>query len=501
MLKQVVSALILSLFVYSSLSNQAISQSSQVLEQAADDKNISQSEASPLSQLGTEYHNGIELLQNRFRIDYVVDEITMIFFREFGSAPIVLVQPDGTKIFQSDADGESIFWFDSATYDMISIKNPTPGPWQAVGQITPESRVMVISELALHADPLPKMIFSGEILKQTAYLSNNGIPIDYTAFRDVVELTISLSSTNNPNFNNFGANTEIVAFFEDNGKGMDERPLDGTFTGQFNLAIADGEWIPTFTVSTPMFTREQVDPNIMLLANPIKVDIEIDGGGEGYHNLIVDAQREYVDMSTLLIDGKVRFPNGDIQNFSITDMSADVREYLIVNYEYGVYRVKLTAYGNTIEGREFILDVPEYSFLTEEPKPVVAAVESEDNGNPKIDGSTGNNSLSKNEIEKPDSEMSTSMLVSLIVGINIFLLVVGSVLIWWLTSDKKIDFKFGRKSKAPSKEPTDEKATVENAGFFARIFKRKPKELPKENKPQNKQESNPGFMDLEIPKE
>ena len=100
---------------------------------------------------------------------------------------------------------------------MISIKNPMPGPWQAVGQITPESRVMVISNLALHADPLPNIIFSGEILKQTAYLTNDGVPIDYDAFRDVVELTISLSSTNNPNFNNFGAKSEIVAFFEKRG--------------------------------------------------------------------------------------------------------------------------------------------------------------------------------------------------------------------------------------------------------------------------------------------
>lgn len=488
MLKQVVSALILLLYFCASLPILAIPQNSQ-------------GETSPLTQLGNEYHNGIELLQNRFRIDYEVDEITMIFFRKFGSAPIVLVRPDGSKIFQSDADGESIFWFDSATYDMISIKKPTPGPWQAVGEITPDSRVMVISDLALHAEPLPKMIFSGEILKQTAYLSNNGIPIDYTAFRDVVELTISLSSTNNPNYNNFGANTEIVAFFEDNGKGMDEIPLDGTFTGQFNLAIADGEWIPTFTVSTPMFTREQVDPNIMLLANPIKVDIEIDGGGDGYHKLKIDAQREYVDMSTLLIDGKVRFPNGDIQNFSITDMSADIREYLIVNYEYGVYRVKLTAYGNTIDGREFILDVPEYSFLTEEPEPVIESADLGMNGDPIIDSTGNQNGFSENAAPVTDSEMSTSTLISLILGINLFILVVGGGLIWWLASDRKIKLALKSNPNVPSKTPEDENATEKPLSFLAKMLQRKPKELPKENKPKNNVETDPGFMDLEIPKE
>ena len=512
MLKRVVSTHILCVFAYLSFSVQADTQSIQASLPSSDSQAISETDDSPLTQLGSEYHNGIELLQNRFRIDYEVAEITMIFFREFGSAPIILVRPDGSKIFQSSANGENVFWFDSTTYDMISIKNPTPGPWQAIGQITPESRVMVISDLAIHADPLPNVVFSGEILKQTAYLTNNGAPIDYSAFRDVVELNISLSSTNNPNFNNFGARTEIVAFFEDNGKGMDERPLDGVFTGQFNLAIADGEWTPTFTVSTPMFNREQVDPNIRLLANPIKVEAVLDGGSEGYHKLKVDAQREYVDMSTLLIDGKVQFPNGDVQNFSIRDMSDNVREHMIVNSEYGVYKVKLNAYGSTTEGREFILDVPEYSFLSERPEQVDAPMESgvvdplitvgavDD----KIDVDSDINSVIQGDpisdkiMPVAKDKMSTSTLVSIIVGINLFILVVGGSLIWWLSLEKKPDFKFMKRSKTITHEKntkekfvdkTTEKGTEKKPGFFEKIFKRKSKKTITENETLKKAKS------------
>lgn len=453
---------------------------------------------SPLTQLGNKYHNGIQLLQNRFRIDYEVDEITMIFFREYGSLPIVLVRPDGSKIFQGNANGEDVFWFDTATYDMVSLKNPTPGPWQAVGQIIPNSRVMVISDLELHAEPLPNIIFSGEILKQTAYLTNDGVPIDYTAFRDVVELTTSLSSTNNPNFNNFGANTEVVATFIDNGKGMDERPLDGVFTGQFNLAIADGEWIPTFTVSTPMFSREQVDPNIMLLANPIKISVEIDGGGDGYHKLNVDAEREHVDMSTLLIDGKVRFPNGDIQNFSITEMSSDIREYLIVNYEYGVYRVKLTTYGTTNDGREFILDVPEYSFLTEEPEPVIVEKVTTPS-NAALNGTEPQSS--KSDIIEPQIKegMSSSTLVGIIIIINLVILIFGGGLIWWFTRDKKAQFKLDKNTKDPSTDLSQEKPK----GWLKKMFKSKTKAIPEvtDKKTAAKTESDTGFKDLSLPKE
>ena len=331
---------------------------------------------SPIELIGNDYENGIKLLQNRFRIDHNVEEVTMVFFREFGSAPVVLVRPDGSKIFQSQVEGKDIFWFDSDTYDMISIKNPVPGPWQAVGQILQGSRVMVLSDIALHAEPLPPILFSGEILKQTAYLTNGDEPIDYSQFRDVVELTIDLVSTNNPNFDNFGADDQQIATFEDNGRGMDEAPLDGVFTGQFNLAVPAGEWQPVFRVTTPMFTREQVDPPLRLYPNPVKIDVELDGGGNDYHKLLIDVDRDLVDINSLLVDGKVRYPNADVQNFSLTEPGGDVREHLIIAYDYGIFRVKLTAYGKTVNGRDFILDVPEYSFLVAEPElpePEVAA--------------------------------------------------------------------------------------------------------------------------------
>ncbi|MGO4892626.1 TIGR03503 family protein [Flavobacterium sp. W21_SRS_FM6] len=414
---------------------------------SATDKKTEDADKSVLTLLGTEYQNGIKLLRNRFRIDYMVDEITMIFFREYGSSPVVLVKPDGSKIFQSDADGIDLFWYDTATYDMISLKKPTPGPWQAVGQIREDSRVMVISDIALHAEPLPRVIFSGEILKQTAYLTNQGKPIDYRAFRDVVELSIDFSSTNNPNFNNFGAQPQNIATFEDNGKGMDERPLDGIFTGQFNLAVADGEWTPVFSVSTPMFTREQVGENLMLYPNPIKISVEKDEVGKGFHKLSIDTERELVDIATLLLDGKIRFPNGDIQNFSITDMSNDVRQFDIVNYESGVYRVKLTAYGNTVEGREFILDVPEYSFLVEEPRPLVealtpttdpalAAQSDESNMNEQVPNAVMGENNTNAEPERAEEESQgwqQSTIIWFVVGLNLLIVIFGVAAIWFFS--------------------------------------------------------------------
>lgn len=393
---------------------------------------------SPITDLGDEYENSIKLLQNRFRIDYNVKEVSMIFFREYGSAPVVLVRPDGSKLFQGRVDEANVKWFDADTFDMITIENPMPGPWQAVGQVNPASRVMVISDIKLHATPLPSILFSGEILKSTAYLTNGGEKIDNKQFRDVVELSIEFESANDPNYDNFGANEAEIAKFEDNGRGMDERPMDGVFTGQFNLKVAAGKWQPVYRVDTPMFTREQIGTPIILHTNPVYVDVELDatdGTGDGYHTLSVDVDRELVNIESLLIDGKIRFPNADIQNFSLTEGGDGVREHLIVAYEEGVYRVKLTAYGTTSDGRDFILDVPEYSFLAEAPAPEVIdpLIDGED---PIVDGSEdplamGNGSTSANpentQSMVEDDEMDSGTLTLLIVGVNGTIILIGVI--------------------------------------------------------------------------
>lgn len=409
---------------------------------------------SPLTELGNEYQNSIKLLQNRFRIDYEVDEITMIFFREYGSIPVVLVRPDGSKIFSGQTDSDKVFWFDAETYDMISIKNPMPGPWQAIGQRHPDSRVMVLSDIRLHAEPLPKVVFSGEILKQTAYLTNGDKPIDNNQFRDVVTLYIDFTSTNNPNFDNFGADLEEIAEFADDGMGMDERPMDGVFTGQFNLSLAPGEWTPVFKVQTPMFSREQIDSPIVLYPNPIKIGVELDGGGEGYHKILIDTEREYIDINSLLIDGKIRFPNGDIQNFSLTEHSPDIREHMVVNYEYGVFRISLTAYGKTHDGRDFIMEVPEYTFLSEPPELQETDVNQVDpvTGLPLEEGAVLDVAeedaqdlpAEQGMLEESDAEqMSTTTLIIWIVSLNLTLVVLGAGTIWFLigrkSSPKKSD--------------------------------------------------------------
>lgn len=334
--------------------------------------------------IGSEYQNSIQILNNRFRVDADVKEVTIVFFREFGSPPIVLVRPDGSKLYlENDLEDDSFNWFETDTYDMISLISPMPGPWQAIGDVLPESRIMVIAGITLHAEPIPTVIFSGETIKQTAYLENAGSRIDMSEFRDAVTLSIEFVSTNNPDYPNFGLGSRPIAKFEDNGLGFDEYEADGTFTGQFDLKITEGEYKPIFTVRTPLFSREQVNENIVLLPSPVNVSHELEANDRGDHILKIGVNTDYIEASGFVVDGSVRHPSGEIAKFSLTEETKGERSLDILNSDYGIYKVNMSVFAKSLNGRDLVLSVPEYSFLTAAPEVIVVAtpvpeVEAED---------------------------------------------------------------------------------------------------------------------------
>jgi uncharacterized protein (TIGR03503 family) len=383
----------------------------------------------PIVELGTEFQNSILFLNNRFRVDNDVDEVTMVFFRENGSAPIVLVRPDGSKVFiESDDTDPNVRWYETPTYDMISIKKPMPGPWQAVGQILEGSKVMVIADIVLDAEPIPRNIYSGEIIKQTAILKNDGKQVDFSPFRDVVSLSIDFVSNNNPNYENFGLGSRTIAKFKDNGQGLDEVAGDGVFTGQFNLNIPSGEWRPTFGIRTPMYNREQINETVLLHPNPILIDVKIDQSNEADHIITVDTDSQHIKLDTLLLDGKVKHPNGEMDNITLTETNDSLKVIKVKNDSFGIYRIKLTAFATTVDGREVIIDVPEKTFVTTPPPPPEPEPVPEDMVNAEE---------APIVVTVPKKTWTTLDTINTIIAINLFIFIVGGLAIYLVLNKRK----------------------------------------------------------------
>jgi len=332
---------------------------------------ISSNEESGLSKTAVEYYqtdnvtNQIPYFDNRFRLDGNLEEITLIFYRKSGSTPIILIRPDGSKIRVNELDDEKVQWFDDSTFDMIKIKNPMPGPWQAVGNILPHSQILVVSDVKIAVNPLPEIVFSGETLKVEGKLFNGDEAIMSPHFKKVVRLDVNFYSTNDSQYENFGADAIKVTSFRDDGHGLDEYVNDNVFTGEFVLDFAPGEWQPVYLVKLPMATRELRQKNILLHKTPITISIVKSEDTEKPHQLILSIDPSFVDPDSLVFQGNFTFPDRQVEPFSMMEEKGESRTTTITNTEPGIYRVNVSAFGKTITGREFRLVVPEFSFNVE----------------------------------------------------------------------------------------------------------------------------------------
>lgn len=314
--------------------------------------------------------NQIPYFDNRFRLDAALDQITLIFFRKRGSKPVILVQPDGKKLRINDHDRDKVQWYDDRTYDMVVIKKPMVGPWQAIGNILPESKILIVSDINLVVEPLPEIILSGETLKVIAKLYNGKNKIDMPYFRKVIVLDVNFFSTNNSDYDNFGADAFKIASFRDDGRDLDEYAGDNIYTGEFLLNFAAGEWQPVYVIKLPMMTRELHQKPIILQRTPISFSEKISKNDSNPHRLMIHIDETHIDPKSVVFQGEVTFPDKQIETFAIMDDEYGENQALriqdIAFTEPGIHRINLKAFGKTITGREFRLVVPEYTFNVED---------------------------------------------------------------------------------------------------------------------------------------
>ncbi len=388
--------------------------------------------------------NQIPLFDNRFRIDYEVEEITMVFFRKRGSPSVILVRPDGSKINVVNASDQDVQWYDDQTYDLIKIKRPTPGPWQALGQILPESKIMVLTDIELKVEPLPEHLMAGETIKVTATLTNGGKAIVAKDFRDLLRLDVLFISSNNSEYENFGAGVIELTTLADDGRNFDERPRDGIFTGEFKLEMKPGQWQPKFVVKTPLYTREVVQEAVILHKSPISFEVTQATKAEDLHWLTFKVTDPMINPRSVALQGKVRFPNNEVQSFTLGESAEVDKKLKIVNYASGTYKVDSTLFAQTINGRNVVITLPQASFVAEvaEPEPVAPETMPESQGDKAAAVAENPQAVQPEPVAEEKSFPWFLVILS-----NVVILGGGGFAIWMVATDRSFKSLFSKKEK------------------------------------------------------
>ncbi|WP_047460160.1 TIGR03503 family protein [Vibrio fluvialis] len=214
--------------------------------------------------------SSMSLLDNRFRVDPTISQITFVVYREKNSQPVVLVRPDGKKYYAWRSP-DNVRWYEESSMDIISIDNPMPGPWQAVGKVSPKNNIKLISHLQLSADAFPNRLYQGEEIKYTARLTSDNKPLLLRDFLDRVNLKVT--------FTKYVENEDqlvkearpvpmVIGEFADDGQGLDEKPGDGVFTVALPITPEPGKYRVRITSGNGVFLRAQ-EQEVLVYPSPI----------------------------------------------------------------------------------------------------------------------------------------------------------------------------------------------------------------------------------------
>lgn len=386
---------------------------------------------SAMELLDNSMDNLLPIKGQRFRIDREVEEITLLFFREPDSAPLIIIKPDGSKWYDSDYPVEKVTWYTDPSFDMVKIVDPVAGPWQVAGRVDENNKAVVVSEIRFEAEPLPSQLFEKEQLKVEGVLYNGEERVETARFRETVMLDVLFVSSNNPDFDNFGASPTRVAEFADDGRGYDEQRGDGVFTGRFSLEVVPGEYIPTYQLQTPLYERSFEDSAVVVEHQPITFDFALAEERGQDNTLKVSVDESLVKPETVAINGQVSYPNGEQRRFSVTQMESFPHDIPLVNLAYGKHLVELTVFATSQQGREFQIKLDDLSFISVEPVAEPTAEELAEQARQEAERKA---ELERQQQQAEERQLMINLVI--VVIINLILVAGAILLVWWKRRQK-----------------------------------------------------------------
>lgn len=314
----------------------------------------------------------IPLLDNRFRIDYGVKEITFIIKRKPGTPSVILVRPDGSKLYVGKVTPPEVGWLALKDQDLITVRNPMPGPWQAIGEVDPDNRVRLLSDIRLESEPLPTSLYQGERVKLQSRLLIDGAAPGAGYYLSDLGMTVKLQQFNDTAQSGEPIAEETLGHYLDDGKGLDEVPGDGVLTAEAVLDVPAGKYRALYSTGNQVFSRAQ-SQQVLLFPWPLSYTLDAPSGDVGARlSLLIDADE--LDPASVVIQGKAIDSAGVSMAFNAVATEPRLGVDLSALKAAGQYKVEATLFGTTRLGREVQLQLPVKSFtIMPPPAPIPSA--------------------------------------------------------------------------------------------------------------------------------
>ncbi|MGF1773516.1 TIGR03503 family protein [Vibrio wakamikoensis] len=313
--------------------------------------------------------SSMPFLENRFRVDETVDRITFLVYRQERSKPVTLVRPDGKKYY-AWRHPSHVRWIEEPTVDVITIERPMPGPWQAIGKVSPKNNIQIISQLSLKAETLPQRIYQGEKLKFTARLMSDDEPLIVENILDRVNLRVVMTryleeqtQKNSQQSEKIAPVPIVIGEFFDSGEGLDERSGDGVFTVELPISVEPGKYNVRITTGNGVFLRA-LEQEVFIYPTPF-VTRFVQGEGESPHQVVVRGEPATLETGSLAASIELQQPD-DSQSVAQSQADKDKNDMVVSFHDsdqIGTYSWSGNVYANeSASGRPLVFELPNRTF-------------------------------------------------------------------------------------------------------------------------------------------
>lgn len=280
----------------------------------------------------------------KFKIDSTVTEFTALIYRRAGSPAAVMKTPSGKRI-TLQAHASTTSWFNDERFDLVTVQAPEKGAWDLEGDLDPDNRVTVVSNLDLALEGLPDDVIEGEKITLSMHLSENSRPIIHPHFLSLMDIT-------------FAQETDRGEKFQ--GKLSRDRdgnavvPPDGKYLAKLGRTLTEGEHEFTVAVDGKTFKRTKkhhMTVHKEVIATSVETD-QVEGHAQQY--LSLQPKVGLVKPESLNVIAEVVDPNGgkSVQEVVRTN-TGQMRVNVPPFNGDGVYQVFLKTQGKTSSDNPF----------------------------------------------------------------------------------------------------------------------------------------------------
>ncbi len=108
-----------------------------------------------------------------FYIDKDIKEAVLVISKKPGTST-ELIDPSNRK-HSSTRHGKNILWHGAEVFDVIAIRNPTPGIWKAKLSVAESHKIYVLTDLSLKTSFERDFVYAGDELNIDTWLEDKGV--------------------------------------------------------------------------------------------------------------------------------------------------------------------------------------------------------------------------------------------------------------------------------------------------------------------------------------